>query len=69
MAQNHGSTPAAWVAVVLTLVAFVVGGVALLFSPVNWVLFWVAVALLPVSMIVGKVMSAMGLGTDQERQA
>jgi predicted membrane-bound spermidine synthase len=69
MAQNHGSTPAAWVAVFLALVAFVVGGIALVFSPVNWGLFWVGVALLPVSMIVGKVMSAMGLGAEQERQA
>ena len=69
MADNHGSTPAAWVAVFLALVAFVVGGVALVFSPPNWPMFWVGVALLPVSLIVGKVMSAMGLGADQEPQA
>lgn len=68
MADNHGSTPAAWVAVFLVLIAFVVGGIALVFSPPNWVMFWIAVALLPVSMIVGKVMSAMGLGADHERQ-
>jgi hypothetical protein len=68
MADNHGSTPAAWVAVFLALVAFVVGGVALVFSPPNWPMFWAAVALLPVSLIVGKVMSAMGLGADQEPQ-
>ncbi len=69
MADNHGSTPAAWVAVFITLVAFVVGGLALVFSPPNWVMFWIAVALLPVALIVGKVMSAMGLGADHERQA
>ncbi|HWM00621.1 MAG TPA: HGxxPAAW family protein [Nocardioidaceae bacterium] len=69
MADNHGSTPAAWVAVFLALVAFVVGGVALVFSPPNWPMFWAGVALLPVSLIVGKVMSAMGLGADQEPQA
>ncbi|MDQ4084947.1 MAG: hypothetical protein M3165_03940 [Actinomycetota bacterium] len=69
MADNHGSTPAAWVAVVIALVGFVVGGVALVLSPPNWVLFWIGLALLPVAMIVGKVMSAMGLGGDQERQA
>jgi hypothetical protein len=67
MAENHGSTPAAWVAVLLALVAFVVGGVALVFTPPNWVMFWVAVALLPLSLVVGKVMSAMGLGADYER--
>lgn len=69
MADNHGSTPAAWVSVFLTLIAFLVGGIALVFSPVNWVMFWVAVALLPVALIVGKVMSAMGLGSESERQA
>ena len=69
MADNHGSTPAAWVAVFISLVAFVVGGVALVFTPPNWPMFWVAVALLPVAMVVGKVMSAMGLGADHERQA
>jgi hypothetical protein len=68
MADNHGSTPAAWVAVFIALVAFVVGGIALVFSPPNWVMFWIAVALLPVAMIVGKVMSAMGLGADSEHQ-
>ncbi|HEX2174751.1 MAG TPA: HGxxPAAW family protein [Nocardioidaceae bacterium] len=69
MADNHGSTPAAWVAVFIVLVAFVIGGIALVFSPPNWVMFWIAVALLPVSLLVGKVMSAMGLGADHERQA
>jgi hypothetical protein len=69
MAQNHGSTPAAWVAVFITLIAFVIGGVALVFSPPNWTMFWIGVALLPVALIVGKVMSAMGLGAEHERQA
>lgn len=69
MADNHGSTPAAWVAVLIALVAFVVGGIALVFSPPNWPMFWVAVALLPVSLIAGKVLSAMGLGSDREPQA
>ena len=69
MAQNHGSTPAAWVAVLITLIAFVIGGVALVFSPPNWTMFWIGVALLPVALIVGKVMSAMGLGAEHERQA
>ena len=68
MADNHGSTPAAWVAVFIALVAFVIGGIALVFSPINWPMFWVGVALLPVAMVVGKVMSAMGLGADREPQ-
>jgi hypothetical protein len=69
MAAHHGSTPAAWVAVFISLVAFVVGGVALVLSPPSWVMFWVGVALLPVALVVGKVMSAMGLGADQDSHA
>jgi hypothetical protein len=60
----HGSTPAAWTAVAIVLIAFTVGGVALMIGP-NWVLFWVSVALLPVAAIVGKVMAAAGLGEPE----
>ncbi len=60
----HGSTPAAWTAVAIVLIAFTVGGVALMIGP-NWVLFWVSAALLPVAAIVGKVMSAAGLGEPE----
>jgi hypothetical protein len=60
----HGSTPAAWTAVAIVLVAFTLGGVALMIGP-SWVLFWVSVALLPVAVIVGKVMSAAGLGEPE----
>jgi hypothetical protein len=58
---HHGSTPAAWTAVFLCLVAFLVGGAGLMVG--SWVVFWVGVALLVVSGVVGKVMQAMGLGT------
>ena len=64
MADNHGSTPAAWTAVAIALVAFVLGGIAMVFTPVNWVLFGIAVALLVVAGIVGKVMAAMGSDTE-----
>jgi peptidoglycan/LPS O-acetylase OafA/YrhL len=60
MSANHGSTPAAWTAVAIVLLAFVVGGIALVFDPVNWPMFWVGVALLPIGAIVGKIMSAAG---------
>lgn len=58
MSANHGSTPAAWTAVLIVLIAFVIGGVAMVLDPVNWLMFWFAVVLLPVAAIVGKVMSA-----------
>lgn len=60
-ANHHGSTPAAWTAVTLALVAFCIGAAGLVAD--SWPVFWVGVALLAVSGIVGKVMQAMGMGT------
>lgn len=57
---HHGSTPAAWTAVVVCLVAFLVGAIGLMMG--NWVVFWVGAGLVVLSGIVGKVMQAMGLG-------
>jgi len=62
----HGSNPAAWTAVVITLVAFTLGAIALVIGP-NWVLFWIAVALLPLALVIGKLMSAAGLGDPGRR--
>ena len=61
MAQaHHGNTPAAWTAVSVALLAFLVGAVGLMVD--NYVVFWVGVALLVLAAVVGKVMQAMGLG-------
>jgi hypothetical protein len=57
---HHGNTPAAWTAVCVALVAFLVGAVGLVVG--SWVTFWVGVALLAVAAAVGKVMQAMGMG-------
>jgi hypothetical protein len=62
MSDNHGNTPAAWTAVFVALAGFVVGGVALMLSPVSMTLFWVGAALLPIAAIVFVVMTRMGLG-------
>jgi hypothetical protein len=56
MSANHGSTPAAWTAVCLCLLGFTIGAIGMVLGP-NWVLFWIGIALLPISAIVGKVMS------------
>lgn len=63
MAAHHGSTPAAWTAVAITLVGFTVGGVAMVLGP-DWVLFWAGVALLPVALVVGKAMAVANIGSD-----
>lgn len=49
--SSHGNTPAAWTAVVLGLVGFVVGGVGLMFSPVNMTVFWIGVAIALVALV------------------
>jgi hypothetical protein len=61
MADNHGNTPAAWTAVVIGLVGFVVGGIGLMAE--SMVTFWVGVALAPVALLVGYVMARMGYHT------
>ena len=65
MSDNHGNTPAAWTAVFVGLIAFVVGGLALMITPVNWVMFWAGLALLPIALIVFAIMTKMGLGNTR----
>jgi hypothetical protein len=59
--SHHGSTPAAWTAVTLILIAFLVGGIGLVAG--SWVVFWAGVALGVVGLVVGMIMQAMGMGT------
>lgn len=62
MSSNHGNTPAAWTAVTVAFAGFVVGGLALMMTPVSMPVFWVGMALLPISLVVFVVMTKMGLG-------
>jgi uncharacterized protein DUF6704 len=57
---HHGNTPAAWTAVCVALVAFLVGAIGLVVD--NYVVFWTGVGLLVVAVVVGKIMQAMGMG-------
>lgn len=59
--SNHGSTPAAWTAVIIALIAFAVGAAGLVM--LSWPVFWTGVGLLVASVVVGKIMHVMGLGT------
>lgn len=61
--DKHGSTPAAWTAVVVIILGFVVGTVSL--TAGNWVTFALGVALVPLGAIIGAVMSKAGLGKDR----
>lgn len=53
MADDHGSTAAAWTAVAIIIVAFIVGGVAIILA--NWTLFWICVAAAVAGGLVGKI--------------
>ncbi len=61
MSDNHGNTPAAWTAVAVALVGFVVGGIGLMLDPISYVVFWVGVALNVVAGVVFVVMAKLGL--------
>ncbi|WP_300676870.1 HGxxPAAW family protein [Nocardioides sp.] len=64
MADNHGNTPAAWTAVALGLLGFVVGSVGLMLSPINYVVFWIGVALVLVAGVAFVVLGKMGYHTE-----
>jgi uncharacterized membrane protein len=61
MSDNHGNTPAAWTAVIVALVGFVVGGIGLMLSPVSMVLFWIGVAIVVAAGPVFVAMDKAGL--------
>ncbi len=61
MSDSHGNTPAAWTAVGVAMLGFVVGGVALMLDPVSMTLFWVGCAIGLASLVVFAVMAKMGL--------
>ena len=60
---DHGNTVAAWVAVVIAIVAFFVGTIGVVVA--KPAVFWVGVGLLAVSALVGKVLSLMGFGAQK----
>ena len=61
--DNHGQSPAAWTAVIIILIAFLIGTVAVVIG--NWPLFWVGgVALAIIGAVAGKVMSMAGMGVQ-----
>jgi hypothetical protein len=60
---HHGQTPAAWAGTLLGLLAFVLGGIAMLLGP-NWVLFWIGVGVAVVALIITQVLRSLGHGAD-----
>jgi hypothetical protein len=60
----HGSSPAAWTAVLLCLTGITIGGVALIPEP-HWTIFIIGCVVTLLSGIVGRVMSSAGLGASR----
>ncbi len=59
---HHGRTLAAWTGSTIALIAFVVGGIAVVLKV--WPLFWVSVALAVVAIIVTVVLQRLGYGAN-----
>ena len=57
---HHGRTAAAWSGSTIALIAFIVGGIAVVIP--HWPLFWVSVALAALAIIVTVVLQRMGYG-------
>jgi VIT1/CCC1 family predicted Fe2+/Mn2+ transporter len=57
---HHGRTAAAWTGSVIGLVAFIVGAIAVVLP--YWPMFWGAVGLAVVALIVTVVLQRMGYG-------
>lgn len=64
MANNHGNTPAAWTAVGVAMLGFLVGSIALMLSPVSMPIFWVGIALGAVALPLFLVMAKLGFHGD-----
>jgi hypothetical protein len=62
--MSHGSSPAAWTAVLVCLVGFTIGAIGLIPDP-NWVLFTIGCVLAAGAGLVGLVMAAAGMGADR----
>ena len=60
MSASHGSTPAAWTAVSIMFIGFLISGLAVPLELV-W-LFVVGLVVVVLGAVVGKVMSMMGMG-------
>jgi hypothetical protein len=58
--EDHGHTVAAWTAVGIAMLAFLVGCIGVVIA--RPAVFWIGVELLPVALIAGKVLALLGFG-------
>ena len=63
MSDNHGNTPAAWSAVVVGLLGFLIGSIGLMLDPISYIVFWIGVIVTVASGVVFLVLSKLGYHT------
>lgn len=64
--MSHGSSPAAWTAVLVSLAGFLIGAIGLIPDP-NWVLFTIGCVLAVGALPLGKILSSAGYGVDRTK--
>jgi hypothetical protein len=64
MSASHGNTPAAWSAVAVALLGFVVGSVGLMLDPINYLVFWIGAALVVIAGVLFGVLAKLGFHGD-----
>ena len=64
MAGGHGNTPAAWIAVGVAMLGFVLGSVALLARPTSDSLLWIGIIVAVLAFPLFLVLSRLGLNTS-----
>lgn len=60
--SHHGNTPAAWTAVTIATIGFLIGGVAMMLSPVSMTLFWIGVVVAVVAFPLWALLNKLGYG-------
>lgn len=60
--MSHGSSPAAWTAVMVCLAGFLIGAVGLVMPGLNWVVFTIGCVLAVVAFPIGAIMNSAGYG-------
>ena len=64
MAAGHGNTPAAWTAVAVAMLGFVVGSVALLQTPAQMTLLWIGIIVAVLAFPLFLVLARLGLNAS-----
>jgi uncharacterized membrane protein YfcA len=64
MASGHGNTPAAWTAVAVAMLGFVIGSVALLQTPAQMTLLWIGIIVAVVAFPLFLVLAKLGFNTS-----